>query len=183
MFIRISTLSTEARLGSTCARARTSKSLRRAWPLGPTSRQCMNEKIHTHLRRVDGYKYEISIDEWGKGTITMDEPAPLGRSEGPNASMMISSAVGHCLSASLLFCLEKSRVKAKDVSADVETSLARNERGRWRIESIKVKIKPIVDPVDQEKLERCLGMFEDFCIATASVRQGTKVEVEIDRGR
>jgi uncharacterized OsmC-like protein len=139
----------------------------------------MNESIHAHLRRAGAYKYEVTFDEWG-GKIVMDEPAPLGGSEGPNASMLISGAVGHCLSASLLFCLEKSRVKAEDVETDVETTLGRNEGGRWRIEGIKVKMRPLVDDIDREKLARCIDLFEDFCIATQSVRQGIKVDVEIE---
>jgi organic hydroperoxide reductase OsmC/OhrA len=141
----------------------------------------MNEKVHTHLRSKGGYKYEITFDEWDKGSISMDEPVPLGEASAPNASMMLSSAVGHCLSASLLFCLGKSRVEQKSVEADVETSLVRNEKGRWRIDGIKVKIKPEVSENDREKLERCLGLFEDFCIVTASVREGIKVEVEISK--
>lgn len=139
----------------------------------------MNEKIHAHIRRRDGYRFEISFDEWDKGTVSMDEPAPLGGSSAPNASMMLSSAVGHCLGASLLFCLSKSRVEAEDLEADVETSLTRNERGRWRIEGIKVTMKPKVSESDREKLKRCLTMFEDFCIVTASVRQGIKIDVVI----
>ena len=139
----------------------------------------MNEKVHAHIRRKGGYKFEISFDEWDEGTVSMDEPAPLGDGSAPNASMMLSSAVGHCLSASLLFCLGKSRVEAEDIEADVETSLTRNEKGRWRIEGIKVIMKPTVKDSDREKLERCLSMFEDFCIVTASVREGIKVDVEI----
>jgi organic hydroperoxide reductase OsmC/OhrA len=141
----------------------------------------LNEKIHAHLRHVGGYRFDVAFDEWDKGKVDMDEPAPLGAGEAPNAGMMLSSAVGHCLSASLIFCLEKSRAKVRDVSTDVETTLARNERGRWRIEGIKVKLKPSVDESDLEKLERCLGMFEDFCIVTASVRDGIHVDVEVER--
>lgn len=139
----------------------------------------MNEKIHAHIRRTEGYKFEISFDEWDKGTVSMDEPVPLGEGAAPNASMMLSSAVGHCLSASLLFCLGKSRVEAEDIEADVETTLTRNERGRWRIDGIKVIMKPTVKESDREKLKRCLTMFEDFCIVTASVREGIRVDVEI----
>jgi uncharacterized OsmC-like protein len=141
----------------------------------------LNEKVHARLQHKGGYKFEIAFDEWDKGTVAMDEPEPLGESSAPNASMMLSSAVGHCLAASLLFCLGKSRVEAKGIEADVETSLTRNDRGRWRIEGIKVKVKPEVSDVDREKLERCLGLFEDFCIVTASVRQGIKVDVEISK--
>lgn len=143
--------------------------------------RALNDKIHVHLKRTDGYKFEISIDEWDKGTLVMDEHVPLGKAEGPTAAMVLSSAVGHCLCASLLFCLEKSRAKPEDLSAEVETSLARNEKGRWRISGIKVKMKPTIADIDREKLDRCMGMFEDFCIVTASVRQGIKVDVEVER--
>lgn len=142
----------------------------------------MNEKIHAHLKHTGGYKFEISFDELEGSKVTMDEPAPIGGSEGPSAAMMLSSAVGHCLSSSLLFCLEKSRAKPADLVTDVETSLARNERGRWRVSGIKVRLKPSIDESDREKLERCVGMFEDFCIVTGSVREGLKVDVEVDRG-
>ena len=141
----------------------------------------MNEKIHAHLKRMNGYKFEIAIDELKDARIVMDEPAPVGTGQGPSAAMMLSSAIGHCLSSSLLFCLEKSRVKAKDLSTDVELTMERNERGRWRIGGIKVKMRPIVDTVDLEKLERCKSMFEDFCIVTASVREGVKIDVELQK--
>ena len=140
----------------------------------------MNEKIHAHLRQKDGYKFEITFDELPGKSLLMDEPAPVGRSEAPTAAMMLSSAVGHCLTSSLLFCMQKSRGAIDGIETDVETSLARNERGRWRIAGIKVKMKPTVSEIGQEKFERCRGLFEDFCIVTASVKEGVKVDVEIE---
>ncbi len=139
----------------------------------------MHEKVHTRLKRVDGYKFEIDFGEWD-GKISMDEPEPLGGGTAPNAAMMLSSAVGHCLCASLLFCVGKSKGEAEDLSADVETSLAKNERGRWRIEGIKVNISLEMDDENQKKFERCRELFEDFCIVTASIRQGIKVDVDLD---
>jgi len=139
----------------------------------------MNEKIHAHLRKEAGYDFEVTIDELPGGKLHMDEPQPLGTSNGPSAAMMLSSAVGHCLTSSLQFCLEKSRAKVKDISTDVETSLVRNERGRWRIGEIKVRLNISVDDSDKEKLQRCKALFEDFCIVTASVKEGVKVDVEL----
>ncbi|MCJ7490483.1 MAG: OsmC family protein [Thermoplasmata archaeon] len=141
--------------------------------------KAMNEKVHTRLRRVDGYKFEIDFGEWD-GKISMDEPEPLGEGTAPNAAMMLSSAVGHCLCASLLFCVGKSKGEAEDLSADVETSLVKNERGRWRIEGIKVLVKLQMDDENQKKTDRCRELFEDFCIVTASIRQGIKVDVNLD---
>ena len=140
----------------------------------------MNEKIHAHVRHEEGYRFNITFDELKDAKLVMDEPQPLGKSEGPTAAMMLSAAVGHCLSSSLMFCMEKSRAPVKDVEADVETTLARNEKGRWRVEGIKVNMKVLVDDGAKEKLDRCKGIFEDFCIVTASVREGIKVEVKVD---
>ena len=139
----------------------------------------MNEKIHTHMNREDAYKFSITFDELPGAKIHSDEPAPIGKSEGPSAAMMLSSAVGHCLSSSLLFCMEKSRAKPKDLDTEVETTLARNEKGRWRVSGIKVNMKIDIDDVDKEKLERCKDIFEDFCIVSASVREGIRISVDL----
>ena len=139
----------------------------------------MNEKIHTHMKREDGYRFSITFDELPSAKIYTDESVPVGKSEGPSAAMMLSSAVGHCLSSSLLFCLEKSRAKPKGLETDVETTLARNEKGRWRVSGIKVNMKIDKDDVDKKKLERCKGIFEDFCIVSASVREGIKISVDL----
>jgi uncharacterized OsmC-like protein len=78
-----------------------------------------------------------------------------------------------------MFCIEKSRGNVKDIEADVETSLTRNDKGRWRVEGIKVNMKVDMNDIDKEKLERCKSIFEDFCIVTASVREGVKIDVEV----
>ena len=140
----------------------------------------MNERIHAHLTRTDGYKYDISFDELPGVKIVSDEPTPTGKSEGVTAAMMLSGAIGHCLCSSLLFCLDKSRVKAKDLSADVNLAMERNDRGRWRIKEIKVNMKPIVEEVDSKKLERCKELFEDFCIVSSSVRDGIRIDVNVE---
>jgi len=141
----------------------------------------LNERIHAHLRRMDGYKYDITFDELPNVKLTSDEPAPVGKADGVTAAMLLSSAVGHCLTSSFLFCLEKSRVKAKDLSTDVELIMERNQKGRWRVKEIKVRMKPLVDSIDAEKLERCKGFFQDFCIVSASVREGIRIDVEVEK--
>ncbi len=140
----------------------------------------VNELIHTHLNHEGGYKWSITFDEL-PGTFHSDEEAPLGQGWGPSPAMMLSSAVGSCLGSSLLFCLEKSRVPVRGpVSTDIETTVKRNEKGRWRVGDIKVKLNVKVHDSDKEKLERCKGVFEDFCIVTESVRKGVNVEVKVE---
>ncbi len=141
----------------------------------------MNEILHTHLTHEGGYKFSINFDEQDtEGKLHMDEPKPVGKSEGPSAAMMLSSAVGHCLSSSLMFCMEKSRAKIEGIETDLVTTLARNEKGRWRVAGIKVNIKVKPGAGDAEKLARCKSIFEDFCIVTESVRHGTNIDVEVE---
>ena len=140
----------------------------------------MDEEITTTLEQVKDYAFEVSFDKEGLHPLTMDELKPLGTETGPNATRMLSGAVGHCLSASLLFCLQKSRIPVKHVSTKVHATLARNEAGRWRVKDIKVDIK--ADPVneeDRERMKRCLDIFEDFCIVTQSVRKGINVQAAV----
>jgi uncharacterized OsmC-like protein len=140
----------------------------------------MEEEFTTILEQVKDYAFEVAFDKEGFQPLTMDEPKPLGTETGPNAARILSSAVGHCLSASLLFCLQKSRIPLKHVSTKVHTSLARNEAGRWRINDIKVHIK--AEPLneqDREHMKRCLDIFEDFCIVTQSVRKGINVQASV----
>jgi hypothetical protein len=65
----------------------------------------------------------------------------------------------------------------QDMTADVTTHVARNERGRFRIRGIDVELKPVV--AAGTNIGRCEALFEDFCIVTASVRSGIPVQVSL----
>jgi uncharacterized OsmC-like protein len=117
----------------------------------------------------------------GVESLVMDEPEPLGAESGPNASRLLAAAMGNCLSASLLFCLQKSRVDVSGMRATVEGVTARNEEGRWRIREMNVVIHSDVAEGDREKLERCIGLFEAFCIVSQSVEEGIPIRVDVQR--
>ena len=134
----------------------------------------------TKLEQVKDYHFTVTFDKESLKAIAMDEQAPLGTGQGPNASRLLASAVGHCLSSSLLFCLQRSRIQLKQISTEVHTKLGRNETGRWRVQNIQVNIK--AEPInqqDQERMKRCLDIFEDFCIVTASVKKGIDMQVTV----
>jgi uncharacterized OsmC-like protein len=133
--------------------------------------------FRTRIEMVEGYKFRISFDHERAPDFYMDEPKPLGQGEYPNAGKFLAAAIGNCLCASLAFCVRKHRAEVFSIRAEVMTTLARNDRGRYRLTQVKVKIIPEVsDPVI---LEKCLPMFQDFCIVTESVRAGIPVDVEV----
>jgi hypothetical protein len=41
---------------------------------------------------------------------------------------------------------------------------------------VRIELPESLDPA---AIGRCLGLFEDFCVVTASVRQGIPVKVEV----
>jgi len=132
----------------------------------------------TELSWIGGYEFKAKFNG-SDMSILIDEPEPLGRGAGPNASRLLSAAVGNCLSASLLFCLSKARVKPQGLKAIVETLLRRNMAGRWRVAGINVKLHLTLKEGESAGVRRCLDLFEDYCVVTQSVREGVDVHLDV----
>ena len=67
-------------------------------------------KPKVRVKLLDGYRFKVDFQGTNSGGLVMDEPAPLGGLEGPNASRVLAASIANCLSASLLICLNKSKV-------------------------------------------------------------------------
>ena len=135
---------------------------------------------HITLKLAHDYEFTARFDDVPNApTITFDEPAPLGDGKGPNAAAVLGAAVGNCLSASLAFCLRRARADLVDMTAEVTTHVAKNEKGRYRISAIDVVLEPLLAADSAGPLDRCEALFEDFCIVTASVKQGIPVHVSL----
>jgi organic hydroperoxide reductase OsmC/OhrA len=109
----------------------------------------------------------------------MDEPPPLGERNGPNASRLLAAAAANCLSASLMFCLAKEEVPAENIRTEATCTLVRNEKKRLRIGRLDIRITAGEELLASKKLDRCMSLFEDFCVVTASLREGIPVAVEV----
>ncbi len=133
------------------------------------------------INQQESFVFEANFNLENVAPLLMDEPEPLGRALDPNASKVLSAAVGNCLCASLLFCLQRSRVEVSGMKASVKGDMVRNPEGRWRIKELNVDISPEVLENDSIKLERCIELFESFCIVSESVRQGIPINVKIIR--
>jgi uncharacterized OsmC-like protein len=137
------------------------------------------KEMITTLELLKGFEFKVKFDLENVSDLLMDEPAPVGEDLGPNASRVLSAAVGNCLSASLLFCLTKAKVNVEGLKTTVATTLARNEEGYWRVKDIRVKIFPNIDEKFSAQMKRCIELFERYCIVTQSVRKGILVSVEV----
>ncbi|TRO49629.1 OsmC family peroxiredoxin [Candidatus Bathyarchaeota archaeon] len=133
------------------------------------------------VRRQERFRFEVDFGLDGVGPLYMDEPEPVGGDSGPNASKVLAAAMGNCLTASFLFCLQKARAEVGDVETKVDGVMRRNGKGRWRIVEINVEISPEVGEEYDSQYERCLGLFEEFCIVSKSVEQGIPLKVKVNR--
>lgn len=136
-------------------------------------------RFKIEMDRIEDYRFLVRFDKGHYADLQLDEPAPLGSDSAPNASRILAAAVGNCLSASLLFCARKARVNVRGLRTEVKVAYARNENGRLRIGRIEVEIAPQLDEAERDKAQRCLDVFEDYCVVTQSVRGGIDVSVSV----
>jgi organic hydroperoxide reductase OsmC/OhrA len=133
------------------------------------------------LERTENYAFDVDFGLDGVPGLRVDELEPLGAGQGPNASKMLAAAVGDCLSASLLFCLAKAKAEVKSMKTTVEGKLVRNERGRWRVAELSVELIPDLMAGNIVQLNRCIDLFEDFCIVGKSVEHGIPLRIRVNR--
>ena len=139
------------------------------------------EKVFSvSMKREEGFVFKVDFGIPSANNLIMDEPDPVGENKGPNASKVLAAAMGNCLSASLMFCLQRARAEVGDIETRVEGKLMRNENGRWRILEVNVEIIPEID-LDkfQSQYNRCMDLFEDFCIVSQSVEKGIPINVNV----
>ena len=139
----------------------------------------MSDSAMVKLELLDGYRFRVGFDTEGIPDLVVDEMKPIGEGLGPNPSRLLSAAVGHCLSSSLLYCLSKAKVKVKKLSTSVKANIERNKEGYLRITGLDVEIHLEVNEEDKLRVPRCLDIFENYCTVTQSVRKGIDVKVNV----
>lgn len=126
-----------------------------------------------------GYRFNVDFGLGGVPPLATDATPPLGSGAGPDSEMLLMAAVGNCLSASLAFSLRKFRNEGVAMHTTVDGQLARNERGRLRVHSLRVTMRLGVPVASLRLAERALAQYEDFCVVTQSVRVGIPIEARV----
>jgi uncharacterized OsmC-like protein len=133
----------------------------------------------TKLKLIQGYKFRAEFDSEGMPDFIVDELKPMGENSGPNPTRLLSTAVGHCLNSSLIFCLSKARINVRNLETTVKATQERNAEGLLRIKKLEVEMHLDVDEHDRTRVARCLDIFENYCTVTQSVRKGIEVTVDV----
>lgn len=140
----------------------------------------MSDTLEVQLTRLDAYRFRVDFGADSIPALEVDEGPPLGKGAGPSPTRLLATALAQCLSSSLIFCLGRSRVEVGTLAATAAVTLVRNERKRLRIGRIDVVLRPELPGAEPGSVRPCLEMFEDFCVVTASVRQGLAVGVRVE---
>ena len=141
----------------------------------------MSENASVTITRQSGYQFLVDFGET-LPKLLADEPAPLGQGTGPAPDHMLLAAVANCLSASLLFSLQKFKQDPGALIATATPEVGRNENKRLRIQRIHVQLELGKTAADIEHLDRVLAQFEEFCTVSMSVRQGIAIDIEVRDG-
>jgi uncharacterized OsmC-like protein len=137
---------------------------------------------HVNVKLVTKYQFTAEFpDVASTPTILVDEAPPLGDGRAPNPAALLGAAVGSCMSATLASCLRRAHVEVDALTANVATHVSRNEHGRYRLTGIDVELVPNFPPNGRIALDRCERIFEDYCIVTASVREGIPVTLSLKK--
>lgn len=134
--------------------------------------------VSVSLQQQADYRFEIRFGD-DIPALVADEPAPLGKGEGPSPAQLLCASVGNCLSDSLLFALRKFKQAPEPLRAEVQAEVGRNPEGRLRILGLHVTIHLGVAASALDHLDRALAQFEEFCTVTQSVRQAIPVRVTV----
>jgi organic hydroperoxide reductase OsmC/OhrA len=132
------------------------------------------------MERKEGFVFNVDFNLEDVPNLIMDEPEPVGEGSGPNASKLLAACLGNCLSASLLFCLQKARLDVKNMITTASGTMKRNKDGRWRISEVFIKIN-ISSEKEASPFDRCIDIFKDYCIISESVKNGIPIKVEVKK--
>ena len=139
----------------------------------------MTEEItRVELAQQQDYRFVVRFGG-AVADLVADEPAPLGRGDGPSPVQLLAAAVGNCLADSLLFALRKFKQAPEPMSCTVEAGVGRNAEGRLRVLRMKAVLTLGVPQASLAHLDRVLDQFEAFCTVTQSIAQGIDVSVEV----
>lgn len=134
--------------------------------------------VSVSLRQQADHRFEIRFGD-NIPCLIADEPAPLGKGEGPSPAQLLCAAVGNCLSDPLLFALRKFKQAPEPLRCEVQAEVGRNLEGRLRILGMHATIILGVAASALEHLDRSLAQFEEFCTVTQSVREAVRMRVTV----
>jgi organic hydroperoxide reductase OsmC/OhrA len=134
------------------------------------------------IKHDKNYQFVSQASEDGRvhgGPFRSDEPDPVGDDAGPATPALLGAALGHCLSASLLETLKRSRLDVRAFETEAVAVVKPNAEGLPRIDHVDVVLKPVLS-ARSPRTARAEEVFENHCTVTSSVKRGIDVRVRVE---
>ncbi len=134
------------------------------------------------MSRKDNYKFEVDFGKDSIHPLIVDEPEqiPGGENAGPMPSMLVATAVGHCLSGSLILCLSKMKTEIANIKTKVKVTRTCNDEGVWRISQLTINIEPEIENKNSIEYLKCLDAFKSYADTANSVEAGIPLKITVD---
>jgi organic hydroperoxide reductase OsmC/OhrA len=141
-----------------------------------------SREFRVDLQHVEGFQFRSQASEEDRNhgsPYLSDEPDPVGAASGPSTPALLASAIGHCLSSSLLDTLLHARIPIEDFRTEATAVVIPNAAGQPRIHHVEVVLRPtLLEPTP--RTGRCEEVFQKHCTITSSVREGIDVQVRVE---
>ena len=134
------------------------------------------------LNHDSGFRFVSQASEDGVAhgqPYVSDEPDPVGAASGPATPALLGSAIGHCLSASLLESLRHVGTKVSGFETEITAVVKPNEEGFPRIDHVDVLLRPEVAEISGA-VDGCAGSFENCCTVSSSLKKGIDIRVQVE---
>jgi organic hydroperoxide reductase OsmC/OhrA len=135
------------------------------------------------LEQVENYRFTATYPGQPFGPNVVDELIPVGGSAGPSPVLSLATAVGHCMSSTLVHTLERAHVPIGPLRTVVDVEVGRNDRGRLRVRRLTLQL--LTAPLhaeDQARFDHSVAIFEDFCTVSGAVREGIPITTQVRPG-
>lgn len=139
-------------------------------------------RFSVKLAHQTNYQFLSQASEDGRmhgKPYVSDEPDPVGDDAGPSTPALLATALGHCLSASLLEALRHAHISVLGCETEAVAVVKPNSEGHPRIDHVEVKVRPRVKERNP-RMNRCADVFENYCTVTSSVKRGIDVRVHVE---
>ena len=141
----------------------------------------MSDAVTVTITQQKNYQFLVDFGA-AIPTLIADESVPLGEGEGPTPTHFLLAGVANCLSASLLFALQKFKQDAGGLTTKATCTMGRNEQNRIRIQAIEISMQFKKPGSELDNIARILEQFEAFCTVSQSVQAGIPIKVSVVDG-
>jgi putative redox protein len=115
--------------------------------------------------------------------IIIDEPESFhGEDQGPSPIEYFLIGTGSCIASSLIFCLNKNKVKFSDYNVAIEGKL-KHTGPKLLLKLVEISITitfQVDDDESRSRVEYCKTVFQSHCPLSDSLIHGIPIELKIN---